>query len=293
LQRRHADFVRFNTEDWPAKVKLTWREAGPDALRFPTRTVTADQIRAVWYRRPVPPQILGLDPERARWAEREAREALDGLWRTLDARWVNPPLAEAEASSKPEQLRRARALGLAVPETLVTNDPQEAEAFTEAGPTICKPLGRGALSVEGEERVFFTRLLTTDDIANLSTIGPEPYLFQRLVPKQYDVRVVVIGAEVFAVAIHSQGNEETVIDWRRADASQLPHEVVELPPETSAACVGLLAHYGLSFGAIDLAIDTEGRPVFFEINPSGQWAWLEQLTGVPLRERLASLLISA
>lgn len=292
LNRRDATVVRFNTEDWPTSAKLVWRDGGYQILRLPTREVDASEVTAVWYRRPVRPVMpQSLDPDRARWAEGEATEALDGFWRTLQARWVNPPLAEAAASSKPEQLRRAQQHGLLVPETLITNDPEEAQAFASAGKTVCKPLGLGAIQVDGRERLFFTSLLSSDDTAALGDLGPEPYLLQRLIPKQYDLRVVVIGDDVFAVRIDSQGDEDSHTDWRRGDVPQLPHTVVELPQEIAAGCLSLMRDYGLVFGAIDLAVDLAGQHVFFEVNPSGQWAWLEQLTELPLRSRLADLLL--
>jgi hypothetical protein len=292
LNRRDATVVRFNTEDWPTATKLVWHDDGSQVLRIDAEDIDASQITAVWYRRPVRPVMPeSLDTDRAHWAEREAVEAIDGFWHTLQARWVNPPLAETAASSKPEQLRRARRHGLLVPETLVTNDPDAARSFAAAGDTVCKPLGHGAIQIDGRERLFFTSLLNSDDIAALSDLGPEPYLLQRLVPKQYDLRVIVIGDDVFAVRIDSQGVEKTRTDWRRGDATQLPHTVVELPQKTADRCLSLMRDYGLVFGAIDLAVDLAGRHVFFELNPSGQWAWLEQLTELPLRSRLADLLI--
>lgn len=294
LHRREADFARFNTEDWPTVVGLSWRSDGSGQLRFAARTVDSDEVGSVWYRRPVAPVMpVELDAERARWAAAEASEAMNGFWLTLHATWVNPPLAEAAASSKPEQLRRAQRQGLAVPETLITNDGVEAQEFAQGVPTICKPLSPGAVGADGVERVFFTRLLSADDVEALAELGPEPYLLQHRVPKQYDVRVTVIGEEVFPVAIHSQVFAETETDWRVGDATQLRHERIELPDQIGEACLALVENYGLSFGAIDLALDMDGRYVFFEINPSGQWAWIEEAADVPLRSCLASLLMES
>lgn len=274
------------------QVQLTWRDAAQAELRFPGRVVAADEISTVWYRRPVPPVLPpDLDPDRAQWSSIEAHEALQGFLRTLDARWVNDPVDEAAAVSKPEQLRRARQYGLTVPETLITNTPTEASLFASAGPTICKPMGEGVLRADGTERIFFTRLLSKEDVAALDTIGPEPYLLQRQVRKQFDLRVTVIGDDLIAVRIGSQVDEETEVDWRRGDANALDHEHVELPAETAASCLALVKSYGLKFAAVDFAIDRQGEYVFFEINPSGQWAWLEELAGVPLRARMADLLI--
>jgi hypothetical protein len=292
LRRREADFVRFNTEDWPMRVKLVWQDDGRAELQIGERLIKSNELTSVWYRRPVPPRLPAEFAEgQSAWAAGEAREALGGFWRTTEARWINPPLAEAAASSKPEQLRRAQRHGLVVPETRITNDVVEAAAFAAAGPTVCKPLGHGAITTDDEERLFFTRLIDADDIAAMSTLGPEPYFFQRLVPKQHDLRVTVIGGELFAVRIDSQVGSDTEIDWRCGDANQLDHVAVDLPADIAERVLALVADYGLSFAAVDFAVDHQGRYVFFEINPSGQWAWLEERTGLPLRSRLATLLI--
>ena len=108
-------------------------------------------------------------------------------------------------------------------------------------------------------------------------------------PKRYDVRVTVIGDEALAARIDSQADPEARVDWRRADPGKLVHGVEELSADVASRCVELVASYGLNFGAIDLAATDDGY-VFFEINPNGQWAWLEQTTNLPLRARLADLL---
>lgn len=292
LEARGAEFLRFNTEDYPLAVQLCWRPEGM-SFQFDGEQLRLDRVDAVWYRRPRPPQLADdLPPAQARWAVGEAAEALQGVWRTLDALWVNHPDANRLAESKPGQLRAAAALGFEIPPTVITNDPAVLGEFVDAQPeTICKPLLDGLVPDEvGVEQLFFTSRLAPESL-RVEDLGPEPYLFQGLVEKKHDIRVTVIGERCFAVAIESQGNEEGVVDWRRAVDRDLPHRVVDLPAELASRCVALCRQYGLHFGAIDLAARPDGGYTFFEINPNGQWAWLEQETGVPLRAALADLLL--
>jgi glutathione synthase/RimK-type ligase-like ATP-grasp enzyme len=81
------------------------------------------------------------------------------------------------------------------------------------------------------------------------------------------------------------------VDWRRGHTLGLVHGIEELPAELAERCVRLVRSYGLLFAAVDFAVDQDGRYVFFEINPNGQWAWIEQRTGLPLRSRLADTLL--
>jgi glutathione synthase/RimK-type ligase-like ATP-grasp enzyme len=290
LHRRGAPFARFNTEDYPRKTALRWTPTGGH-LRLPTVEVDLRDVTAVWYRRPVPPvEDPELDAGRNTWAIAESREALEGVWRSLDCLWVNHPDANAAASSKPAQLKLANELGLNVPPTLVTNDPNEARAFVglQDG-AVVKPLRSGRIDVEGDEHLFFTSRITPDDDIPWDRMGREPYLFQRFIAKTADIRLTIIGDDAFAVRIDSQRDPDTRTDFRRSDPTRLPHKATTLPPDVERACVALVHGSGCQFGAIDLA-ETDDGYWFFENNPNGQWAWIEQLTGLPLRRSLADLL---
>lgn len=292
LERRGTRYVRFNTEDFPAATSLEWTSEGTTTVRWRDTNVDLTAVTAVVYRRPLPPDpTIWPTPERGRWALGESRAALEGLWRTLDALWVNHPDDNRAAGSKLGQLRRAREVGFTVPSTLVTNDRAAVRAFaTACGATglICKPIEEGLLELDGEERLFFTSRFEVASGDELDDLGPEPYLFQQFVPKLYDVRVTVIGDEVFATRIESQTTVKGKTDWRRA-GTEATHTPEDMPQDVVALCVNLARSYRLNFAAIDLAYTTDGYS-FFEINPNGQWAWIEQLTGQPLRSSMADLL---
>ena len=48
---------------------------------------------------------------------------------------------------------------------------------------------------------------------------------------------------------------------------------------------------GLLYGAIDLVETPDGRHVFLELNPSGEFFWLEQQPGLPISAALADILL--
>ncbi|TDB78947.1 ATP-dependent carboxylate-amine ligase, partial [Micromonospora fluostatini] len=102
-------------------------------------------ITHVYFRRPGPFDLPAeMDPLERRWAEQEARLGLGGLLFALPhARWVNDPHAMTAAEFKPRQLAVAARLGMTVPPTVITNDPQRAREFAgvhaDAG-VIYKPL---------------------------------------------------------------------------------------------------------------------------------------------------------
>lgn len=235
----------------------------------------------------VQPGLPGL----TEWAIREGEEALAGLWRSHDALWVNHPDDNRRAEFKQNQLLRAKELGFVVPSTLVTNSGKAARAFAEefSEPLVCKPLRLGRVIHGGEEKLFMTSRIDPTLLGDLGE-GRETYLLQQLVEKRSDIRVTVIDGRSFAVEIDSQSDSDSMVDWRRGGTA-LRHSVHRLPDEISDLCVALCESYGLRFGAIDLALRPDGGYAFFEINPNGQWAWIEQLTGQPLAAALADLLL--
>jgi glutathione synthase/RimK-type ligase-like ATP-grasp enzyme len=132
------------------------------------------------------------------------------------------------------------------------------------------------------DRVVFTSRVVIDADTDPLAIKACPLILQQEIAKRYDVRVTVVGDQVFAATIDSQSNQDTEVDWRMTSTPDLPHSTYGLPPEVSKACVALTRSLGLRFGALDFVLDPAGQLWFLEINPNGQWAWIETRTGHPI-----------
>jgi len=125
---------------------------------------------------------------------------------------------------------------------------------------------------------------------HLESVRHGPTFLQGLVAKRRDIRVTVIGEQIFPAAIDSQAVEVARIDFRKADIMDLPHVPITLPEPVAHACVQLVKQLGLNFGAIDLIETPDGEYVFLENNPNGQWYWVEMITGQPMACAMADLL---
>lgn len=299
LEERGEPATRFNTEDFPVRsgmVLSLCRGRVGGSIEAGGRAVGLDEIRSVWYRRPAEPEPSKEveDPDDRWFAAEESEEALFGLWRVLDCTWVSHPDALNAASYKPAQLLAASGVGLEVPRTLISNEPEEAAAFVDdlGGPAVIKPLRFGVVKeTEDYEDVVFTSPLREADLATgMEAVALCPCLLQEYVRKDVEVRATVIGREVFAAEIHSQVTPGAEHDWRRASADEVPHMPHKLPAGVADRCLKLVERLGLNFGAIDLIRTPEGRYVFLEINPNGQWLWIELLTGLPITDSLVRLL---
>jgi hypothetical protein len=115
------------------------------------------------------------------------------------------------------------------------------------------------------------------------------HLFQERIIHRHAVRAVVVGRQVVATAIHAH-TAAARMDWR-SDYDALSYEPAELPSDVTAAVHGLMAHLGLRFGVLDFLVRPDGEHVFLEINPNGQWAWIDH-AAAPVAAAIADALAS-
>lgn len=294
LRRRNIPFLRLNTEDLP-QFSVTFEPTAVDnwQLTLADQTYALSSFTAGYYRRPstpIPDAVI-TDPAAQEYCVSEWSAVLRSLWNGLDGRWLNSPFAILRAEDKPRQLAVAASLGFQIPETIVTNDQQAAATFASQHNIIGKPL-RQALLERGETgEVIFTSRLSQADLEDGAAVSLAPCILQREITKKCDVRVTVVGQNVFAVAIASQATADTTTDWRKGSNPDLVHEVIDLPADITERCVALTHALDISFGAIDLVLDQAGNYWLLEINPNGQWAWIERRTGLPITRAIVDALL--
>lgn len=289
LNRRSVPVTRFNPADIGSALTVSARFGScpvPVAgqLRTESRTVDLTRIRSVYWRRPAWPDFGHLGADDARFAGAQVRYGLGGTLYALDGPlWVNHPLRNAAADYKPHQLAVAQRLGFAVPPTVVTNCPDEARSFAAShDQVIFKTLRWTPYQRDGVAVTGWADPVTEAEIGEGVTVVP--HLFQAVVDKAADLRVLIVGREVFVVRI-----ESGMLDWRK-DYSALSYRVSSLPDRVETALLAYLDHFGLASGSFDLAVDKAGDLWWLELNPNGQWGWLEESTGLAMSAAFAELL---
>ncbi|MBC3982857.1 ATP-grasp ribosomal peptide maturase [Streptomyces sp. AC536] len=291
LNQRGVPVVRFDPADMAGgELTVTARFGAGDApvtgwLRTPSRRVALENARSVYWRRPVWPAYEHLDDADARFAAAQTRFGLGGVLHALQGcLWLNHPLRNLAADYKPHQLAAARRMGLTIAPTVVTNDPDVAREFIEAhGQVVYKTLRWTPYERDGTAMTSWADLVSADEVDE--SIRAAPHLFQARVDKQADVRVLVVGRRVFAVRIDSD-----LLDWRR-DYSALSYRVIDLPVTLSEALLAYLEHFGLPSGSFDMALGRDGAFHWLELNPNGQWGFLEEGTGLDMAGAFADLLV--
>jgi glutathione synthase/RimK-type ligase-like ATP-grasp enzyme len=215
----------------------------------------------------------------------EWAEALEGFFAHIPlAKWMNHPSCNVAASHKIEQLTRAPSLGFLVPDTLITQDAKNLRGFCarQNGRVIVKPMAGGRVErPEGQtDMLIYTNRVSPDQLDNLDDLPSCPTLFQQDIEKKCDVRITVVGQDVYAVELTAKepGGSQRC-DIRRNNMDDVTYKAITLPQNVVASLKRLMRHYNLRFATIDMAIGTDARWYFFEVNPNGQWAWLD-LAGV-------------
>jgi len=302
LNRRGIAFARLNTDefplncqaissisnDCPPQASLIWTNR-PKPLHF-------QQVRAVWYRRPVPPVVDSeiTDPGVRHFAIDECYEFLRGVWYSLDCYWMSHPDSIRRAEHKLVQLKDARHCEFILPKTIVTNSPSEVTSLNAQcrDGIIAKPLYLGFVKQGDSGAFIYTTRLTAEHLADNLAISLAPAIYQERIPKVADIRVTVVGEEVFAVKIVAPHLPDDIPDWRYLEYTELQHIPYSLPHNEQEKCRMLVRRLGLEFGAIDYALTEAGEHVFLEINPNGQWAWLETATGCPISIAIVNRLVA-
>lgn len=294
LQRRGTPVFRLNTDHFPSRIKASFLPPNDIEFTAGDKTVSGISIKSVWYRRHVSPELpVELDAGVRDFCERETRAFLDGVLASLPVeRWMSSPQAIARAERKPYQLAIAAQLGFKIPDTIMTNNPPSVVEMARRHQLIAKAISSAYVSSPEGNQAIFTSAIRPEDLKELDGLAHAPVTFQELVDKVSDIRITVVAGEVFAAEILSQERQSSRIDWRATDDPHLPHRRHELSTEIADLCREIVNHLGLTFGAIDLALRADGTYVFFEINPNGEWVWLEDQLDFPISDRIAQWLDS-
>ena len=250
------------------------------------RRIALDDVGAVWNRRIKQftyDQALTDETSRM-FAWSECNEGIQGLWYSMDCYWMNSPAADEKALRKVTQHRVAHRLGLSIPETLVTNGPQQAKEFIEkhAKHGVIRKAFRNIPQAPRE-----TLKVGPAEMEKIADVRFAPVIFQQYIPLALDLRVTVVDGEIFSTSFQSDPQFE--VDYRSGigSATVAPYQ---LPHDVSEKLLKLMDHFNLQYGAVDFRVTPEGEHVFFEVNPAGEYLFASERTGQPVPQAIAAAL---
>jgi glutathione synthase/RimK-type ligase-like ATP-grasp enzyme len=296
LKEKNIDFYRFNTDELTKSVSCTLDLESNSFYLFDLKTsekINLQDISSVYFRRPELPKNESVDINKGELdlLQNEIIYTLEGIYKLLrNAYWVSPIFAIREAENKIYQLELAKQLDFKIPKSIISNRLNDLVNFYEKNSCNCiiKPIKSGLIEEDKKSKVIFTSLLRNKP-ESWEQINSCPNFFQSNIQKKGDVRVTMVGKKAFSTFIHSQENEKTKTDWRKSEKF-LKHSRIEITTELTNKCVQLLKSLNLKFGAIDFIVDENEEFTFLEINPNGQWAWIEKITGYNISSEITNLL---
>lgn len=303
IARKGGHAIRFDTDRYPTEVRLTAYYGTSSSGRDERLTLTNEagefdlrEVTAIWHRRlnfggRIPKM---LDRQLRHASIGEASAAAHGMLASLRAFRMDHVRDIRHAENKQLQLQVAREVGLDTPRTLTTNDPAAVREFAKncKGGMVTKMLSSFAVYDEGKELVVFTNPVKPEDIADLSGLGLCPVTFQELLLKSLELRVTVVGQRVMSAALDSQVSARAAHDWRRDGVRMIDDwQPYQLPNAVEEKILRLIDYFSLNYAAIDIILTPDGRHVFLELNPSGEFFWLERAPGLPISQAIADLLL--
>ncbi len=302
LKEKQIEVFRMDTDNYPTNMRLSLTETNENRLHLfsadgDERVLNFDELDAVWYRR----LFIGknipedMDPKLREPSLLESRAVVHGLLNTIDAFILDPYQTIRWASNKQVQLRLARKVGLNIPRTLTTNDPDDTREFFKTcnGEMITKMMASFAVyDDQGKEHVVFTNKIMEEDLEDLDGLSLCPMTFQESIPKKVELRVTVIGDQVFTAAIDSQSTGKSDDDWRRDGLGLVKSWVpYELPQEIKQKMLKLMDELKLNYGASDIIVTPDDEYIYLETNPGGEFFWLElEPPNFPLSKAIADVL---
>jgi ATP-GRASP peptide maturase of grasp-with-spasm system len=199
------------------------------------------------------------------------------------------------SSNKMEVLQIAQKVGLLIPETIITNNKATVKSFIIKHKRI---ISKGI-----EDGIGGCKLLNTNIICGTEEITykdlnlfPETFfysLFQEKINKEFEIRVFFIAGECYAMAIFSQLDKRTKLDFRNYNIEK-PNRKVPfiLPTEIRLKIRLLMDELKLNTGSIDIIYSIDKKYIFLEVNPVGQYGMVSKPCNYLLDKKIAQFLVS-
>jgi glutathione synthase/RimK-type ligase-like ATP-grasp enzyme len=285
-------FFLLDQSEFPIESSFSFEfDKKESFFKFSNERDTIDLARcsAAWWRRPQKIKLHGeiISDYDTQFIHDECRHALRGLWSSMKCKWINDPYKNDIASKKVLQLEMAKRIGFSIPNTLITNSPNDANRFISqlgVGNVIFKPLS----PTEKDWRE--TRLLKKVELDILECVKFAPVIFQEFIVSKYNLRITVINRKIFSAVILAD-EASYIYDIRMSENHTI--EPYSLPKKVELHIHKLMNSLGLVYGAIDMIVKPDGQYIFLEINPAGQWLFIEKATNMPISEAIAIELMSS
>jgi len=298
LRKRKVDFIRLNTEDLPFSDCSITIPNKSFLITVNKKTYELENnLKSVLFRRPGKPlektEIkIPIDDAAIKYVREQWQTFIEGILGIDEVLWINHPRANDLMECKIIQLRKANEVGFKIPKTCITSSKGRGEKFIEhcGGQIVVKSLYSSLIEYPEKDYFIFTNVIDSlKDVSELE-IGITPVILQEFINEKIDYRITVIGKKIYAARIETTNGDRVPVDWRTCK-SGLKFIPCELPENIKEKCITFVSECGLIFGTIDL-VHAGDDFYFLEINPNGEWGWLQKSAGLPIAESITDYLVN-
>lgn len=273
-----AIFFRFNVDlfaDYGITISNSYWE-----ISYRNNTINSNTTLSIYYRKPTFPDTSDFAPEYRRIINSDILAIIDGLANSFSGVVLTKPYLLRQAENKIFQLIYAKSHSILMPKSFIGNN-DHWKCINDQ--RIIKPISVGKIETSSGIAIIQTNLMHEND----SYDSPEltPVYIQEYIKKSFEVRITVVDDDFFAVKIVS----DNMIDWRAGNNNQ--YEIIDIPIEIKKCIKMMMKDFQLRFGAIDYIVDVDGKWYFLEINPNGQWQWLECILGLSISDSIMNMLL--
>lgn len=291
FEKRGSDYLRLNRDQFSGFDILYSLSDDRLSVVFENEeyAINAKDLKSVYFRAPV---FLRYSNKLCSLEDQLSKSQWSSFIRNLcvfeSAKWVNYPVATYKAENKVLQLKTAKDSGFIIPKTYIGNSlPSD---INPTGLYIVKSIDTALFYDNGQEMFTYSTKLTGKELLD-SELKAAPVIIQEYLNNKTDIRVTIIGDELFPVSITNNGLSIDG-DWRRTPKELLKYEPIHLPEAVVVSIQKTMKSLGLVFGGMDLAL-VDDKYYFIEVNPTGEWGWLVSSAKLPIDKAIVDYLISS
>lgn len=294
LKKHKAEVVTYCADDVAqGRVAMSYNLSpdGASSFMYDGKRFKSSDVQRAWYRRPNFFSVAEPDNVKLLYLDGQRKDAQTHMWRSIpNERWLNAPDAIKQTNDKCLQMKLAHDQGLAIPNTVISNNWDEIFDTLKTDEVILK-MPYGILYGEDGSRFLASTIVKRSERSKLAHTNPFPGLWQEYVPKKREWRVTVVGEQAFAAAVYTKHDSRD--DWRKHQFQKglVAFKKEALPQAVAQQCIKIVQRMGLRYGAVDLIEKPDSEFVFLEVNANGQYQWLVDELGLEVPRAIAEELL--
>lgn len=278
---KNVEFYRLNVDEF-GKYEIDIGDNNHWCISYSNWMIKKEDVFSIYYRKPSLPDLNEFEKKYHNMISRDIIGIINGIVDDFDGKALTKPSILRKTENKIFQLLYAKKKNLLIPDSFIGNSLNRSTSFLNKK-SIIKPITTGKVISQNNTEIYQTNYLRDleDDISLT------PIYLQEYMDKKYEVRLTIINGSLFPVRIDSKNK----LDWRQ-NYDELAYSIIECPDKIKTQCLKLMKHFKLQFGAFDFIVNKKEEWIFLEINPNGQWLWLEQTLHLAISQKIVDYLTS-